>query len=351
MGIKKSVEVKQGWDVKQEWIDKGYWVEPDMDKVVINQENLDQYWYWIHERMNIWHKRVILQEPAPWTKDEILKNYKFTNAIRDLDRLTIYYIDNILPHLEDNDDSKKSVILNTMIYRLFVRIETWEEIGYIPLDKWEEEWPKAKARLRKRREEGHSMFTSAYYVNDLKSANPDPATNSNKTENAIAMIEGWVKNLGDIYQRAFVEATDMKTQMEVFKELPAVGHFTAYEWACDFCLPERYMGIKLVDWDDDSYTNVGPGAKRGIDWIFESTGNMSDLQTIFWLRSIAKAEFERLGYDKTMKWPAKITDFNLRIIEHCACEYQKYKKAYEGVGRPKVKFKPQTTDLNLLRGK
>lgn len=339
------------YDVKQEWIDKGYWVEPDFEQVKIRQDMLDQYWWWIHERQNIWHKRVILGEPAPWTENTTLQVYKFTNAIRDLDRLTIYYIDHLLSNLEDNETSKKELVLNTMIYRLFCRVDTWEEIGYLKLANWNEEWPKAKERLRERRASGESMFTSAYYVNDLKSANPNKETNSNKTENAIAMIEGWVSKIDDIYKRAFVEVKDMKEQMEIFKELPAIGHFTAYEWACDFCLPERYAGIKLVPFDDDSYTNVGPGAKRGINWIFEDTGNMTDLQTIFFLRSIAKSEFERLGYDKTMKWPAKVKDFNLRIIEHDLCEVQKFFKAETGQGRPKVKFKPVTSDMNLLKGR
>ena len=196
------------YEVKPEWEEKKYWVEPDFEKVKINQENLDEYWYWIWERQNIWHKRVILEEEAPWTEDEILKTYKFTNAIRDLDRLTIYYIENLLSNLKDSDESKKSLILNTMIYRLFCRLDTWEEIGYIELSDWDTKWEEAKTRLRKRREDGHSIFTSAYYVNDLKSANRNKETNSNKLENAICMIEGWVENLDDLYKRAFLEATD-----------------------------------------------------------------------------------------------------------------------------------------------
>lgn len=302
--------------VKSEWVEKGYWVEPNLETLDINFDNLNEYWYWIHERMNIWDKRVNQGLPVPWTDDEVLRDYKFTNPIRDLDRLSLYYIDNYVTKLEDNENSKKTFILNTMIYRLFLRLETLDEIGYIHIDNWETEWPKAKERVRARRESGESMFTSAYYVNSLKAVNPDPATNSNKTENALIMIEGWHKNIDEIYQKAFVEATDMAEQIEYFKTLPAIGHFTSYEWACDFCLPERYAGIKLVDWDDDSYTNVGPGAKRGINWIFKNRGGMNDLQTIFWLRSIANSEFERLGYTDTMKWPNKVKDFNLRIIEH-----------------------------------
>ena len=351
--------INTNYETKPEWIEKGYWIEPDLTTVKINQKNLDEYWYWIHERQSIWHKRVILGEPAPWTEDGILKEYKFTNAIRDLDRLTIYYIDNILSNLEATKTAgvisigeiQKSVILNTMIYRLFCRIETWEEIGYIALNDWEEEWPKAKERLRKRREEGHSIFTSAYYVNDLKAGNPNPETNSNKLENAICLIEDWYKNIQDIYVNGFLEAGSMKEQLDYFKTLKCIGHFTAYEWSCDFCLAERYTGVKLVRWTDDSYTNVGPGAKRGLDWIFEDLGNMNHLQAIFYLRSIAKDEFKRLGYDKTMKWPVKVTDFNLRVIEHDLCEYQKYKKAKEGVGRPKVKFKQSTFDNSVLKGR
>lgn len=345
-----SVSLNAKAEVKQEWIDNDYWVQPDPTKVKIRQEFLDEYWWWIHERQNIWYKRVILEQPAPWTDDPILREYKFTNAIRDLDRLTIYYIDNLLSKLEDNEQSKKNLIYNTMVYRLFCRIDTWEEIGYLDLfNDFETQLERAKANLRKRREEGHPMFTNAYYVNDLKAANPNPETNSNKTENAICLMEMWAEDIDRIYQKGFVEAKNMEEQLVFFQTLTCVGDFTAYEWACDFCLAERYRGIKLVNWDDDSFTNVGPGAKRGLNWIFEDLGNMTHLQALFWLRSIAKSEFERLGYDKTMKWPEKVKDFNLRIIEQSACELQKYWKAKYGKGRPKMKFKPQTTDVSYLK--
>jgi hypothetical protein len=328
---------------------KDYYKEPNED-FKYDENNMHEYWYWIHERLEIWYKRVVLKQPAPWTEDELLKKFKFTNAIRDLDRLTIYYINNLLCNLKDTKESKMELLLNTMIYRLFCKTETWELFGYLHLANWDEEWGKAKEALRALKASGKPVFTDAYYVNDLRVANPDPVTCHNKTENAICLIEIWHSRIEEIYTKSCVEADGMKEQLKFFTTLPAVGPFTAYEWACDLCLAGKYVGINMVDWDDDSYTNVGPGAKRGIDWIFKggNKGGLTDLQIIFWLREHSEEFLKKYGYWDDLKLPEGFTSLNCRVIEHDLCEYQKYKKAKEGEGRPKVAFKLKTTDLSNL---
>lgn len=342
--IIKATDLSVDYDINPAWGDK--FKAPD-ESVLIRKGYLDEYWYWIHERQEIWHKRVNLKQPAPWTDDPILRDYKFTHAVRDLDRLTIFYIDNILSKLEDNEQSKKSVLLNTMIFRLFCRDDTWNLFGYIPLEQWDEKWEEAKKALRKRREEGYSIFTSAYYVNDLRGANPDPATRSNKTENAICLIESWKRDIDEIYRKGVKEAKNMKEQLDYFSTLTCVGHFTAYEWACDLAIAKRYTGIEIVPWDDDSDTNVGPGCLRGLKWIFADFGNLTPYQALLFLRSIWKSELKRLGYED-LKLPPKVPGLTLRAVEHSCCELQKYLKAKTGTGRPKVKFTPTTTDVSTL---
>ena len=49
---------------------------------------LETFWYWINERQRIYDMRAAGQA-KPWTKDEILQQYKFTNAFRQLDRGTV----------------------------------------------------------------------------------------------------------------------------------------------------------------------------------------------------------------------------------------------------------------------
>lgn len=327
-----------------EWA--SYYKAPN-DQVTVNDECFRQFWYWIHERQEIWQKRVNEGLPRPWTNDKILQEYKFTHACRDLDRLSIYYIKQVLSKLQDTEQSKKEVMLNTMIYRLFCRLDTWEMFGYLHLDNWDTEWENAKALLRAKKKRGEPVFTDAYYVNDLHAANPDPVTRHDKTENAICLIEIWYNRLDEIYNNVAFSAS-MRDALEYLKTLPCVGHFTAYEWVCDFAWSHTYTDVQLVPWTIDSYTNVGPGAQRGLRYVFENRGNLSELQCIIYLRAAAKHYMAELGYDD-LKLPPEVPELNLRCIEHSLCEYQKYRKAYEGNGRPKVKFTHKTKDIGQLR--
>lgn len=312
--------------------------------VVINWENMGLYWYWIAERMNIWYNRTILRKLRPWTNDPILQEYSFTNVIRDLDKGTILYINNILKKIDepvpDLVKRKKEIVLNTMIYRLFIRKETMDAIGwFFELDKWDTQWTKAKAELRKIKKSGEPVFHNAYYINDLHAASPSP-DNHDKTENAINLIETfWKPRLDEIYE--FVTSHDMKDTLDFLSTLCCVGLFTAYEWVCDFALCHRHTKNVIVPWDDDSYVNVGPGNKRGLDYIFINKGNLSYHQCNFYLRASWKHYMQRYGYyDRFVsQLPAFMQgDVNLRVIEHDLCEVSKYLSAYYEVGRPKAKF-------------
>lgn len=335
---------------------------PD-ETMEINQIYFDNYWHFITERMNIWHKRVILEEPAPWTDDPILQNFKFTNVIRDLDRLSLYERRHILSKIDEMDDSwsderrlqwKKSILLNIMIFRLWVKPDTYEVHGFIDLTdpKWKEKWEAAKPILLQRREDGVSNFTAAYYVCNLRACNPNPETQKNKTANAIAQIDYWTSHIDEIYDGAIVQPKSMREQIDYFVTLTCVGAFTAYEYACDIAEVTRYCKNHLVAWDQDNGTNVGPGAKRGIDWIFRNKGGMSDYQCILYLRSIWKHELQVRGKLEQFlnQLPKELNgDIDLRVIEHCLCETQKYNKAATNTGRPKEAFRPKTFDMKDLR--
>lgn len=330
-----------------------FYKEPN-DSVEVDWEYFDRYWNFIAERMNIYWKRVVMKESAPWTDDPILRDYKFTNILRDMDRLSIYVRNNILSKIDepcdDLEERKKDVLFNIMIFRLFVKIESYECIGFIEQKYWDKQWPAAVEKLRERRRKGEAMFTDAYYVFGLHTASPSP-DNHDKTENAINLIDNfWRPMLDEIYEK--VTTLDMKDLLNYLSGLCCVGRFTAYEYCCDFGMITRYCTNHLVNWTNDSYTNVGPGAERGIRWIFKNKGNLSDFECIIYLRAIWKHELQRLGtYDQFVRQlPEEMhKDVDLRVIEHCLCETQKYNKALTGTGRPKVKFTPKTKNLDELR--
>ena len=320
-----------------------YYKQPN-SKVKVNWENMRLYWYWIAERTNIWYERVINKKPAPWTSDKILQENSFTNAIRDLDKGTILYINNILKKIdepvEDLVKRKKEIILNTLIYRLFIKKETMDAIGwFFELDKWDEQWARAKYLLRSIKKSGESVFHGAYYVNDLHAASPSP-DNHDKTENAINLIENfWYPKVDEIYD--FITTHDMKDTLDYLTTLCCVGRFTAYEYCCDWAMCSRHTINKIVDWDDDSYVNIGPGNKKGLDFVFIESGNLSDIEKDIYLRATWREYMKRYGfYDKFMtQLPDWMNgDINLRVIEHDMCETQKYLNVYYGTGKCKKKF-------------
>ncbi|GLI90898.1 nucleotide kinase domain-containing protein [Bacillus subtilis] len=314
----------------------------------------DMYFINLVERQNIWYRRVVQGKPKPWTDDPVMSTYHFTNVDRRLDRVTLHYIDKVLCNLEDSYESKKFLLLNTFIYRLFVRPETTDAMGYIFPETFEEDWERAKAALRARRESGEPVFTDAYFVNDLKSANPDRANSSNKTENAIHLIQFIIDHLDELAEFTFDSKNSMEEVIEKFTMIPAVGNFNAYEVALDLGIVKEMTGIDFVDWTPDHYANVGPGCKKGIEYVFEDLGNMSHLDIVFFITSVYKGELERLGLE--YKYQEGCKELDLRALEGWCCEMSKYfnyyatERGYDWAKgkRPKKKMNLRTDDVNYL---
>lgn len=332
------------------------WYKKPDSTVVMNQEYRDTFWWFIYERLRIYYKRVILGQDRPWTDDKVLREYRFTNICRDMDRLTIYERDNILKKIDepvaDVELRKKSVMFNIMLFRTFVKIETYEAFGFIDFaEDWQKQWKKGKKILLDRREKGIQNFTGAFMTNNLRNCNPDEETKNNKTMNALCMVEAFIDNIDEIYKTAILSCKNMKEQLQYLITLKGVGGFTAYEFACSFAMANRYCKNRLVSWTQDSYTNIGPGSQGGIKWIFQNRGNLSEIECIVYLRSIWKQEMQRLGYYKEFikMLPSELDkDLDMRIIEHCLCETHKYNKLNTTSGRSKERFEPRTKDVQTL---
>ena len=54
---------------------------------------IQDFYNWINERHAIYQRRVRGDQP-PWTEDEILSKYKFTNPFRENDKVTIWMRNN-----------------------------------------------------------------------------------------------------------------------------------------------------------------------------------------------------------------------------------------------------------------
>ena len=331
-----------------------YYKAPNPAQVKVNWVNMKLFWYWMAERMNIWYRRTVLREPQPWTDDAILQENKFTNVFRDLDRGTIVYIKEILNKMDELpsgvDDAAlyqriQEVILNTQIYRLFLKYGTWKQIEFLYLDTYKEQWEQAKDNLRRMKANGEIIWHGAYFVNHLKSANLDSATNSDKLENALCLCEQFYEHLEDTTN--YVMNHNMRDCLDYLDYFPGAKNFNVYEWLCDWGMAYRHIRNYFVPWTDDSYVSVGVGNKRGLDFIFEDKGNLDYYELNFYLRASWKHYMKRYGYydrfiSQLPKWTSQ--DINMRVIEHDICEFQKYLVVYYGIGRCKGRFKNESAN-------
>ena len=54
----------EAYNIEKSWVERGDYVAPNRN-VVVSEEGLKTFLYWIHERQSIWYKREVLGLEAP----------------------------------------------------------------------------------------------------------------------------------------------------------------------------------------------------------------------------------------------------------------------------------------------
>lgn len=292
----------------------------------INKDNLKLFFYFINERQNIWFNRFILNKSKPWTSDLILQKYKFTNVYRILDRGTQYVLNNII-----GKGIPKEVFFNIIIYRIFNKEETFEQIGFQKLDFFNNE--KIYEILNNYRSKGNAIWTNAFMVTGFKFKN-----SNDKLVNYLWIIKQIFKQLDTIYLRC--TNSSMEDCHRILSSLRGISLFLSYQIMLDA------MYGKVLSFDEDEWTVAGTGAERGIRYIFDK--NWTNLEAMRYLFDNQKLYFRK--YKMEFKYLHNIENFkhltnknyiSLSNIENCCCEFSKYMKAFNNSGRPRINFVPR----------
>jgi len=307
---------------------KHFW--KTLPKVDVRADHLKLFWTFVCERQTIWHRRFVLKQPPPWTKDPILRDYKFTNVYRELDHGTIWYRKNVIPLSQTSHltkyNKKLDLLWLTTMYRLVNRVETFEEVGFIHVWEWgepeEEKWFR---KLEARQKRGECIFTNAHLTL------PSHELGSTKLDKYMEVLSDLNKKLLNLNDKVF-EARDLETVFNSLQVVKCVGRFIAYEICCDLML------AKAIPFTENDWVNPGPGCKRGINLIWPKSHHVEEYQNdIRWLQSHQEECFER--YHLTFhQYHHPLT---LRGIEHSLCEFQKYFKMMHKVGKQRMYFKPR----------
>lgn len=286
--------------------------------------NSGELWYYISERERI---RLLRQTgaPFPWTKDEILQRYKFTNVKRYYDKTTQWFLTVLNKNL---DRAPEEVLYNCGVFRYHGTTNWFLRCGWQV--KHDHYYMTELARAMIAKEE--QVYTGAYII-----------TNGGRTGFKEDVVAGFLGGLWDkapqIY--AAIESTlTWEAGYDILAKCDGFGGsgFMAKEVLQDYLLWRTATGAPgLID--ELSWTPVGPGARRGLNRLagrplrFQQTPRkfLSEIQEIL---PPINQRYQHY-FNETL---------SAHDIQFCLCEYDKYQRVLLGEGRPRSKYVPPKTE-------
>ncbi len=273
------------------------------------QEQLDRFYSYINERHAIYIRRQAGVKPF-WTEDKILQTYSFCNVFRELDTVTIWIRENWKEPYADHPNLPFAMA----VARQINWPETLQEIGF------PEDWnpDRVKNIMQDRMDRGEKVYTGAYMLTGT--------LGGTKVEQTIDKI------LTPLYENQ-PEIHPDSLQKTWSEYLPYAGFsgFMAYEVVTDL-RHTKYLGNAR---DIYTWANPGPGAKRGLNRINGRELTWSpNREPDRWNREMKDLLDRSPGYLQ-----GHIDVLEMRDIEHCLCEFDKYERVRLGQGKPRAKYK------------
>lgn len=263
----------------------------------------ETYWQFAYERQEIFWRRLHGM-PAPWTDDEILRSYKFTNVYRVLDRVSQYLIREVI---YGGDQDPREVFFRIVLFKLFNRIETWQLLqremgplmyGNFDVDLYDQVLTRALGS-------GTRIYSAAYIM-------PPSKGEAVKHRSHLRLLEHMLRE--ELPERVR-EARSMREVFEMLKEFRLVGDFLGYQLSIDL----NYS--TLMDFDEMEFVVAGPGARAGIRKCFSDLGGLSESGIIRWVCERQEMEFESRDIRFRSLWGRQL---QLVDAQNLFCEVDKY---------------------------
>jgi hypothetical protein len=296
----------------------------------------DTYWRFAVERQNVFFARACGQ-PPPWTTDEILAVFKFTNAYRAADRVSQYLIRRVI-YRADLPVTVEEVFFRTLLFKLFNRIETWEllerECGPVTWAGYD--FKRYDGVLKRAMAAGRRIYSAAYIIPSAQSFG-----HASKHSNHLALLSTMMH---DELPRKIACAGRMQDGFDLLAAYPSLGDFLAYQFITDVNYSE------ITAFSENEFVVPGPGALDGIKKCFSDTGGLTPTEVIRFVADRQDAEFQRLGLTFRTLWgrPLQLID-----CQNLFCEVGKYARQrhpdVKGVSdrtRNKQKFRPTAAAID-----
>lgn len=309
----------------------------------LNYENFKHLHRWIIDRYHVHILKDIEKKPAPWTDNPIIQEYRFTNVRREHDKETQWVIHNICS-IPEKDMSLASKICNLILFRVINKSETCKHFMPINFDKGVD-WNKIYSYIQNTPKD-YVYFTNVFYCSGMKntmckavncvSSFKDPENGIPPLLTCIRLIEQTFQDTEYMKGLQFCARAD--NFVDTLQKIPGIGKFLSYQIFVD------YTYCKEALWSENEYVYAGPGAKRGLNYIFKNKDGMSYEECLFWLRDHWEdiCDFYRLPWNPDEIFtdlPEEDRYMNVMSLQNCHCEISKYIRAITNTGRPRNKYR------------
>jgi hypothetical protein len=274
----------------------------------------DAFMAFVIERHRIYERRAT-GKPAPWTKDKILRTYRFCNVYRELDRTTQW----ITEHWRTPFENYEHLWFDMVIARLVNRPETlaqfntrygWNKKDFLTV-------------MHDRRARGEKVFSAAYIV----------STGGRSMDKAEYLAEYVLDPLWAARRTVYPRPGDRL--MDFFNRLcqfDGMGSFMSAQVVADV----KYVGPLRDARDWWTFASSGPGSRRGMWNVMGQDPRKNRWKEHEWRDALS--ELSVLVRPRARE--AGLPRIHAQDLQNCLCEFNKYRRTQLGTGRPKQKFTP-----------
>ncbi|MCP4523880.1 MAG: hypothetical protein GY828_06725 [Candidatus Gracilibacteria bacterium] len=308
---------------------------------ILNEIIIKEWFFHQRERTNIYYKKEILGESAPWTDDEILQKYKFVNTKRTFDRESRYLLKNIV---HNSSLTYQEKILNCILFRVINKGETFDIFGgSLSFFQDNIHFDNLKKKLNnKSTSEPDYVFFSAAYILGSPKVHFGKYLEEKEGKVEKNMVMRMIKFIHYEKENIIEGITSSKNQKEICDFLstyPGIGKFLSYQMFVDFTYIEDFP------FTEHNFVVSGPGCARGLNWIFKNKDGMTDEECLFWFtlnqHKIAKKYNEEWNPQEIFHFLPKDQQlYTLMDMENSgACEIDKRCRTLFSGKRPKQRYK------------
>lgn len=283
---------------------------------------LTKFWDFVTERQRIWHARRVAGEPAPWTEDPILRDKRFTNVYRLLDKGTLFPLYEIIA----GPGSDQERVFQVVAYRLLNRIDSYLALRQ-PLAKWNRQ--AFEAGVAARRDAGLPVLTAAFVPVTMVTGGHGEKGVLPKIAGAIEVVRG---RIGDFVTELRSCATPQEAHQAIrnMGGLYKTGPFISYQILLDLMYPAKDDGTAVLpQLDADSWVYMGPGSTKSIGTTAKQLGLKAHELCGVW-HEMQYDALESRGFKFLRARNGAPVGLSLADVEHGLCEWYKYRNLLKG---------------------